>query len=156
MTKHLSIFFAGLAAVFLTSCGQGDILYVSDVVVNLSPVEGNPSSGYAKIHGGTEDVTLISVTADDVMRMEMHETVEEDGVAKMQNLEKALIPAGETVTFEPGGKHLMIWGIGGGSVAQGTLKMIFIFSNDDRIVVNAAIKKIGAPDSETEKADSSE
>lgn len=156
MTKQLSIIFASLAAVFLSSCGQGDVLYVNDVVVNLSPVDGNPSSGYAKIHGGTEDVTLISVTSDDVMRMEMHETVEEDGVAKMKNLEKTLIPAGGTVKFEPGGKHLMIWGIGGGSVAQGTLKMLFIFSNDDRIEVNAVIKKIGPPDSDAEKADSSE
>ncbi|MEH6756183.1 MAG: copper chaperone PCu(A)C [Parasphingorhabdus sp.] len=156
MKKQLSIFFAGLAAIFLTSCGQGDVLYVSDVVVNLSPVDGNPSSGYARIHGGTEDVTLISVTADDVMRMEMHETVEEDGMAKMQHMEKVLIPAGKDVKFEPGGKHLMIWGIGGGSVAQGTLKMIFMFSNDDRIQVNAVINKVGTPAADTKKADKPE
>lgn len=156
MTKQLSIFFASLAAVFLASCGQGDVLLVKDVVVNLSPVDGNPSSGYATIQGAPKDVTLVSVTADDVMRMEMHETVEEDGMTKMQNLEKALIPAGGTVKFEPGGKHLMIWGIGGGSVAQGTLKMLFIFSNDDRIEVNAIIRKIGAPDNDTEKTDSAE
>lgn len=159
MTKYVSIFFAGFAAVFLASCGQGDVLLVKDVVVNLSPVDGNPSSGYATIKGGPDDVTLVSVTADDVMRMEMHETVEEDGIAKMKTLKNALIPAGGTVKFEPGGKHLMIWGVGGGSVAQGTLKMIFIFSNDDRIEVNAVIKQIGAPDSPdstAEKADSAE
>lgn len=159
MTKYVSIFFAGLAAVFLASCGQGDVLLVKDVVVNLSPVDGNPSSGYATIEGGPEDVTLVSVTSDDVMRMEMHETVEEDGMAKMKTLEKALIPAGGTVKFEPGGKHLMIWGVGGGSVAQGTLKMLFIFSNDDRIEVNAVIKQIGtpdSPDSDAEETDSAE
>ncbi len=159
MTKYVSIFFASFAAIFLASCGQGDVLLVKDVVVNLSPVEGNPSSGYATIKGGPTDVTLVSVTADDVMRMEMHETVEEDGMAKMQNLKNALIPAGGTVKFEPGGKHLMIWGVGGGSVAQGTLKMIFIFSNDDRIEVNAVIRKIGAADSldeDAEKTDSAD
>ena len=156
MTKHLSIFFAGLAAVFLTSCGQGDVLLVKDVVVNLSPVEGNPSAGYATVEGGPEDVSLVSVTADDVMRMEMHETVEENGMAMMKTLDKVPVPAGETVKFEPGGKHLMIWGVGGGSVAQGSLRMIFIFSNDDRIQVDATIKKAGAPAVDDEKADSSE
>lgn len=156
MTKQLSIFFAGLAAIFLTSCGQGDILLVKDVVVNLSPVDGNPSSGYATIQGGPDDVTLVSVTSDDVMRMEMHETVEEDGMAMMKPLEKVAIPAGDTVKFKPGGKHLMIWGVGGGSVAQGTLKMLFIFSNDDRIEVNAVIKQAGAAASDTEKTDSAE
>ncbi len=156
MTKHLSIFFAGLAAVFLTSCGQGDVLLVKDVVVNLSPVEGNPSAGYATIEGGPEDVSLVSVTADDVMRMEMHETVEENGMAMMKTLDNVPVPAGETVKFEPGGKHLMIWGVGGGSVAQGSLRMIFIFSNDDRIQVDATIKKAGAPAVDDEKADSTE
>ncbi len=156
MTKHLSIFFAGLAAVFLTSCGQGDVLLVKDVVVNLSPVEGNPSAGYATIEGGPDDVSLVSVTADDVMRMEMHETVEENGMAMMKTLGKVPIPAGKTVKFEPGGKHLMIWGIGGGSVAQGSLRMIFIFSNDDRIQVDATIKKAGAAAADDEKADSTE
>ncbi|WP_162559111.1 copper chaperone PCu(A)C [Sphingorhabdus sp. EL138] len=156
MTKHLSIFFAGLAAVFLTSCGQGNVLLVKDVVVNLSPVEGNPSAGYATIEGGPEDVSLVSVTADDVMRMEMHETVEENGMAMMKTLGKVPVPAGETVKFEPGGKHLMIWGIGGGSVAQGSLRMIFIFSNDDRIQVDAVIKQAGAAATDDEKADSTE
>ncbi len=156
MTKHLSIFFAGLAAVFLTSCGQGDVLLVKDVVVNLSPVEGNPSAGYATIEGGPDDVSLVSVTADDVMRMEMHETVEENGMAMMKSLDKVPVPAGETVKFEPGGKHLMIWGVGGGSVAQGSLRMIFIFSNDDRIQVDAIIKKAGAAAADDEKADSTE
>lgn len=154
MTKQISIFFAALAAVFLTACGQGDVLYVDEAVVNLSPVDGNPSSGYATIHGGPEDVSLVSVTADDVMRMEMHETVEEDGMARMKNLDKALIPAGETVKFEPGGKHLMIWGVGGGSIARGTLRMIFIFSNDDRIQVDAVIQQVGGAPAATEETDS--
>ncbi|MEP3227077.1 MAG: copper chaperone PCu(A)C [Parasphingorhabdus sp.] len=143
MTKQLSIFFAGLVAVFLASCGQGDVLLVKDVVVNISPVEGNPSSGYATILGGPDDVTLVGVTSDDVMRMEIHETTDDNGVASMQPVDKVAIPAGGTVKLEPGGKHLMIWGVGGGSVAQGSLRMLFIFSNDDRIEVNAVIKQIG-------------
>ncbi len=153
MTKQLSIFFASLAVIFLSACGQGDVLRVDEVVVNLSPVDGNPSSGYMTIHGGPDDVSLVSVVADDVMRMEMHETVEKDGMAQMQPLMKAPVPAGETVKFEPGGKHLMIWGVGGGSIHRGTLRMIFIFSNDDRIQVDGIIKQVGgAKAAKTEKA----
>ncbi len=156
MTKQLSIFFASLAAVFLSSCGQGDVLRVDDVVVNLSPVDGNPASGYATIYGGPEDVTLVSVTSDDVMRMEMHETLDQDGMASMQSIKSVPIPAGEKVKFEPGGKHLMIWGVGGGSVAQGSLKMLFIFSNDDRIEVQGIVKKIGAADSSDKDAENTD
>lgn len=154
MTKQLSIIFASLAVIFLSACGQGDVLRVDEVVVNLSPVDGNPSSGYMTIHGGPDDVSLVSVIADDVMRMEMHETIEKDGMAQMQSLTKVAVPAGETVKFEPGGKHLMIWGVGGGSVHRGTLRMIFIFSNDDRIQVDGIIKQVGGAKAATEEKDS--
>jgi len=143
MTKLFSIFSATIAALFLTACGQGDVLLVEKAVVNLSPVDGNPSAGYFTVRGGPEDVTLVAVTADDSMRLEMHETVEEDGVSKMQAVEKVAIPSGGTVKFEPGGKHLMIWGVGNSSIQRGTLRMIFIFSNDDRIQFDAVINKVG-------------
>lgn len=152
MTKHISIIFASIAALFLTACGQGDVLMVNEAVVNLSPVDGNPSSGYFTVHGGKEDVTLLAVTADDTMRMEMHETVEEDGVSKMQTLNKIAVPAGGTVKFEAGGKHLMIWGVGSGSLKRGTLRMIFIFSNNDRIQVDAVINKPGGAASANDDA----
>ncbi|MEP2103589.1 MAG: copper chaperone PCu(A)C [Parasphingorhabdus sp.] len=153
MTKQLSIIFASLAVIFLSACGQGDVLRVDEVVVNLSPVDGNPSSGYMTIHGGPDDVSLVSVIADDVMRMEMHETVEKDGMAQMQTLKEVAVPAGEKVKFEPGGKHLMIWGVGGGSIHRGSLRMIFIFSNDDRIQVDGIIKQVGGAKAEKPEAD---
>ncbi|QTD55417.1 copper chaperone PCu(A)C [Parasphingorhabdus cellanae] len=153
MTKHLSIIFASLAVIFLSACGQGDVLRVDEVVVNLSPVDGNPSSGYMTIHGGPDDVSLVSVIADDVMRMEMHETVEKDGMAQMQTLTEVAVPAGEKVKFEPGGKHLMIWGVGSGSIQRGTLRMIFIFSNDDRIQVDGVIRQVGGAAAETADED---
>ena len=145
--KNNSIFRSTLAAVsaslMLASCGQGDFLFADKAVVKLSPVEGNPSVGYMDLHGGPEDTQLVSVTADDVMRMEMHETVEEDGMSKMRPLKSVNIPAGETVKFEPGGKHLMIWGVGGGSIKQGYLTMTLIYANDERIEMNANIHKPG-------------
>jgi len=151
MMRVVSSIFAALAALTLASCGQGDVLYVDKVVINVSPVEGNPSSGYLELHGGRLDVALVSVISDDVLRIEMHETVEADGVATMQPIKSAPVPRGETVKFIPGGKHLMVWGVGAGSVKRGTLPMIFIFSNDDRIVVDAVVKKIGNPSADPEE-----
>lgn len=157
MMKSFSILFTILSAFILTSCGQGDVLYVDKAVINLSPVEGNPSSGYLEIHGGRTDVSLVAVTSDDVLRIEMHETVEKDGMMTMQPLKEVKIPSGETVKFEAGGKHLMVWGVGGGSIAQKRLKLLFIFSNDERIEVDALVRKIGdAPAEDTAEESSTE
>jgi copper(I)-binding protein len=38
----------------------------------------------------------------------MHETVIEDGIARMREIPVLEIAAGETVVFERGGKHLML------------------------------------------------
>lgn len=136
---------AASASLLLASCGQGDILFADKAVVNLSPVEGNPSAGYMDLHGGRVDVELVGVTSDDVLRMEMHETTEKDGMMSMAQLKSIPVPAGKTVKMEPGGKHLMIWGVGDYSKQRGLLKMILIYSNDDRIEIDAVIKKAGDP-----------
>lgn len=143
--NRISIMLAASASLLLASCGQGDILFADKAVVNLSPVEGNPSAGYMDLHGGRVDVELVGVTSDDVLRMEMHETTEKDGMMSMAQLESIPVPAGKTVKMEPGGKHLMIWGVGDYSKQRGLLKMILIYSNDDRIEIDAVIKKAGDP-----------
>ena len=141
--KPLSIFSALTASVFLASCGQGDVLFADNAVINLSSVEGNPASGYMDLHGGRLDVELVGITSDDVLRMEMHETVEENGMATMKPIKSVKIRRGKTVKFEPGGKHLMVWGVGGGSIKRGLLDMTLIYSNDDRIKIQAVVKKPG-------------
>lgn len=141
--NKIAILLAASASLLLASCGQGDILYADKAVVNLSPVDGNPSAGYMNLHGGRVDVALVGATSDDVLRMEMHETVEKNGMTSMAKLKSIPVPAGKTVKLEPGGKHLMIWGVGEGSKQRGLLTMTLIYSNDDRIEINAVIKKAG-------------
>ncbi len=143
--NKISIMLAASTSLLLASCGQGDILYADKAVVNLSPVEGNPSAGYMDLHGGRVDVELVSVISDDVLRMEMHETTEKDGMMSMAQLKSIAVPAGKTVKLEPGGKHLMIWGVGEGSKKRGLLTMTLIYSNDDRIEINAVVKNAGDP-----------
>lgn len=139
-----SLLFTIMSAMLFTSCGQGDVLFADNAVINLSPVEGNPSAGYMDLHGGRIDVDLVGVTADDALRIEMHESVEENGVSTMRPLKKVHIPHGKTVKFAPGGKHLMIWGVGGGSIKRGLLDLVLIYSNDERIEIQAVIKQPGA------------
>ena len=48
------------------------------------------------------------VTSPQFGKVEMHETVIKDGVSRMSALEEVVLPAGATVEFKPGGKHLML------------------------------------------------
>ena len=141
--KFFPTLLAMSASIALAACGQGDILFADNVRINLSAVEDNPAAGYMDLHGGRVDTALVGVTADDVLRLEMHETTEVDGVARMQMVKSIAVPAGETVKMEPGGKHLMIWGVSESARKRGTMPLTLIYANDDRIRVIAEIKPAG-------------
>lgn len=61
---------------------------------------------------GTSADTLVSAAGDVAERVELHTHVEEDGVMKMREMKDgALVPAGETIEFRPGGMHIMLIGL---------------------------------------------
>jgi copper(I)-binding protein len=84
-------------------------LVASDVVIT-APMPGNSmSAGYLSITNNTSDtVTLSHVESTEYDSVEIHESVLEDGIAKMRRLGELTIPAKSTIKLEPGGKHLML------------------------------------------------
>lgn len=63
---------------------------------------------------GDAPVIITRFTSDEPkMRVEIHETTENDGIVHMRPLKSVTIPAGATVSFAPGGKHLMLFGFDG-------------------------------------------
>jgi periplasmic copper chaperone A len=131
------------ALMLLNACADPAPLYVDQAWIGLSPQAGNPSSGYFTVHGGPEAVTLRDVTADGAQRIEMHESMMQGGMMQMKPLDAVEVPAKTTVAFAPGGKHLMIWGINPAVVSAGKMQMTLLFSNGDRILVDAEIRKPG-------------
>jgi len=69
-------------------------------------------AGYMTItNNGSDDDRLVGVGSD-FPRTMIHKSEEVDGVMKMRHQHGGVvIPAGETVTFEPGGLHIMFMGL---------------------------------------------
>jgi copper(I)-binding protein len=67
------------------------------------------AAGYLRIgnHSGS-DIRITRVSSPEYGAVEMHETVVEDGIARMRAIPVLEIANGETVVFERGGKHLML------------------------------------------------
>jgi copper(I)-binding protein len=67
------------------------------------------TAGYLTLsNNSAQAITITHVTSNEYASVEMHESVIEDGVARMYPLRDLTLPAGKSVTFEPGGKHLML------------------------------------------------
>jgi len=141
--KKIAFLWMILMGAALSSCGPAPQLGVNNSVINLSPVDGRPGSGYFTLTGGRSDVYLEAVSSSYIQRIEMHETVEKNGMMSMQAIENVLVPGGEKVNFEAGGKHLMVFGVNPIVVRKGTVDLTFIFSDGTRYIIPTRIQKSG-------------
>ncbi len=128
------------APVALASCADPQPLYVDQAWIQLNANPSAPAAGYFVIHGGEQPVRLLRVTSDGAMQINMHQTVTADGMTTMEAVDSVDVPAKGTVRFEPGGRHLMISGINPAYLEQGKLTLTMLFSNSDRLIVDAQIK----------------
>ena len=99
-----------ISLALVAACGSdAPPLVASDVVVK-PPMPGmQMAAGYLTLrNNSTEEIVIDRVTSPQFGKVEMHETVIEDGIAKMSALAEIVVPAGSAVEFQPGGKHLML------------------------------------------------
>lgn len=143
--KFLPLVTLAAASFSLTGCHEnlveGAVLHVASGYIELSATPDRPSAGYFTVEGGEQPVDLVAVTADLAQRVEMHESVKENGMIMMKPLRSVPVPAKGEMDFAPGGKHLMIWNINPAAVEAGRLPMVFVFTNQDRILFDLKIKK---------------
>lgn len=132
------------AIVMLAACQQPAAVSVDKAWVRLTPVDGAPSAAYFTLKGGAKDETLTSISAPDATRAEMHESSDKGGITRMGELKLVAIRAGDTVTFSPGDKHVMLFGLKPTVQAGATTPLIFTFANGQKITVNAKIMPPGS------------
>lgn len=102
-----------LALLLAGGCGGspgGPPLVVTDVSV-LEPMAGmDMTAGYFVLENrGGETIRITTVTSPQFGRIEMHETVIENDVARMRPIGEIDVAPGERIVFEPGGMHLMLF-----------------------------------------------
>lgn len=66
-------------------------------------------AGYLVLHNPSDrDLELESAGSPDFAAVEFHNSVIEDGVSRMRQESRLTVPAGGSLAFEPGGRHLML------------------------------------------------
>ena len=99
-------------------------------------------------NAGKEPVRLVGGSSPVSQGIEIHEMSMQDGVMKMQALENGLeIPAGETVTLEPGGYHIMMTGLKSAIAEGDKVPLTLTFSDGEHLDVELAAEAVGAKSS---------
>jgi periplasmic copper chaperone A len=90
---------------------------------------------------GTAD-TLVSASSADADSVGLHQTMTDaSGMTGMQPMTGIDIPAGGSVTLEPGGTHLMVMGLAKDLTAGGMLDVELHFKNAGTVTVRAQVKQ---------------
>ncbi len=102
---------------------------------------GQNSAVYLEIvNRGEVDDQLIAAETDVAGVTEVHEVVSRDNVMRMQEVEQVEIPAGETVNLEPGGYHLMLFGLVDDLDAGDEFDVSLTFDRAGEITVTAEVR----------------
>jgi copper(I)-binding protein len=125
-------------SVLLTGCGSGDTqdLEVVDAWARPMVVQETPGAAGA---GGNSAVyltlanrgrvadTLLGGASPVASRVEIHESFLDGDIMRMREVGPMEIGAGETLTLQPGGLHIMLVGLRGSLVAGDTIPLTLRF-----------------------------
>jgi copper(I)-binding protein len=90
-------------------CAIGDSIIVTDAWIKNLPPTVPMRAGYMKLENtSAKSLSIVAVESDIFMHIDIHETVEKNGMMSMQPVPALPIPAGKAVELAPGGIHLMM------------------------------------------------
>ena len=89
---------------------QAEFLEVKDAWVRAAPPNARVMVAYATVKNiSTYSIWIADVSSDHFKEVQIHETIEKDGLTSMIHLSFIKLDAGKSVNFKPGGKHLMLF-----------------------------------------------
>jgi periplasmic copper chaperone A len=101
LTVALLLFVATAASAISLTAEQG--------WVRSGPPGAKMLAGYVRlVNSGDTELRIVEARSTAFEAVEIHRTLEEDGVARMRPVSFVVIPPGQSVTMEPGGLHLML------------------------------------------------
>jgi copper(I)-binding protein len=112
-------------------------------VVRLAAVPGRPAAGYFDYRVAGDRGALVSVSSPQAGRIEMHETMDMNGMSRMRPLERIAVRDGETLHFAPGGRHLMLFDVSRDVAAGGRIDLVLRFERGDPVTLSATLVPTG-------------
>lgn len=100
-------------------------------------------AGYFTISNtGTSDISIVDVDTRASRAIEVHQHVMRDGMMRMRRVPELTLEAGETVVFQPGGYHLMMFGVKNAFKPGDRVEFTLHFSDGDSVSFDAEVRSI--------------
>lgn len=98
-----------------------------------------PGAGWLTIRNSGAADRLAGVESPAAARVEIHTHIHEGGVTMMRKVDGIKVPAGGEAALEPGGDHLMLFGLKPGLKPGDTFPLTLIFEKAGRVTVEMRV-----------------
>lgn len=130
-------------AVALPLAAHGEVT-VSDSWARASVLASRPAAAYLTLVSDGDD-QLIEASSPVAAEIMVHSTEMDDaGLSRMKHVTRVGLPAGEAVTFAPGGLHLMLTGLSDELAEGTTFPLTLRFETADDITIDVPVLGAGA------------
>ncbi|MBN9669237.1 copper chaperone PCu(A)C [Roseibium aggregatum] len=121
-------------------------LTISKAWTRATPPKAKAGGGFIEIvNNGSEADRLVAAKSDVSGKVELHEMAVIDDIMKMREMKGGIeIPAGETVTLQPGGLHIMFMGLSQPFEEGSTVPVVLTFEKAGDVSIELPVAKMGA------------
>ncbi len=110
----------------------------------LPAVKGNPGAVYFEVaNNGEKDVSIVGAFVQGAKEAMLHSTVEKDGMTSMNQMSEVPVARGGTVSFAPGGNHMMAMELDDTLAPGDTTEVTLTFANGDKASFPAEVLAAG-------------
>lgn len=121
-----------------------DGVMVQEAWARAMPEGAKVGAAYVTVKGGAEADALLGVSTPIAAQAMVHETINDNGVMKMREVASVPVPAGQTVTFAPGGNHIMLMGLKRPLKAGDRFPLTLKFAKAGDVTVTVTVRPIGS------------
>lgn len=128
---------AALLLLLAACTGSGPSLVAENVEITRPLPGSGMSAAYLELHNSSpEEIRITRVVSPEFAAVELHESLVEDGVARMRPLDSLVVPARGMLLLARGGKHLMLHGA---APAPDTVSLQFYADGELLLTVTAPV-----------------
>lgn len=148
ISRTLAPLAAAASLLLATGSAWAADITVQDVWARASIGQSPTGAAFLTVtNSGSSDDQLVSVSAPSVSPVtELHTHIKEGDVMRMRPVETIAVPAGQTVTLQPGGLHVMFMKLSGALTEGQTFPMTLTFAKAGAVETTVTVKTAGAMD----------
>jgi copper(I)-binding protein len=126
----------------MSAAALADLVVEEGHVRALPPGVTNTSAYMTLRNTGSQPRVLVSASSSAAARVTLHSTMNHNGMLHMQQMENLTIPAGGSVSLEPGTTHLMLEDLTSELEPGSQVELVLVFADGEQETIALPVKSV--------------